>query len=224
MYLDPRDLVQRTILITGSWEEHQAAWLRGTLRPGNVYIDVGANVGYFALVASQRVGREGKVIAIEPGSHTADVLELNARRNSYPISLERCACVDRENQPPMMLFRPVDSGQASLAAGAAGSEKGESVPTKTLDQIVREHGLTRVDVIKIDVEGAEHLVIQGAVETLNRFHPQLMIEIEPENLKHFGRSREDIFRLLADNGYAVKDEMNGPDYIFGSAAVSSSSS
>jgi FkbM family methyltransferase len=214
MYLNPVDLVQRTIRITGTWEPHQVAWLKDELAPGATFIDVGANVGYFALLASQRVGPLGTVIAIEPSRRTADLLERNATRNGAPLVLEQCACTDDDACGTVALFQGADSGETSLASGAAGSQRSEQIPAKTLDRIVRERGLTRVDVIKIDVEGAEYQVLSGAKRTLAEFRPKLMIELEPENLKHFGLTVANVLDLLRGLGYVADRQLRPPDYVF----------
>jgi len=214
MFLDPVDLVQRTIRITGKWEQSQADWLKNALTPGQTYVDVGANVGYFALLAARRVGTRGTVLAIEPSAATAEQLVVNAERNDLPIRVERCACTS-EGASGIELFLSADSGQTSLAAGAAGSDRFEMVRAKTLDDIVEAHGLTRLDVLKIDVEGAEYQVLSGARRTLSRFHPRVMIELEPENLKHFQHGAREVVALLREHGYVAQGgTISSPDYLF----------
>lgn len=166
-----------------------------TLAPGMVVLDLGANLGVFATRAAKRVGPSGRVIAVEPHPGNFARLQGNARRNG----LARLECVeaaagDREGQVELFVH---DRGiNHSITRG---SGKSVTVPLRTVDGLVRERGLERVDFLKIDIEGAVPGALRGASETLKRFRPLISLERDSaaesvgldEILKSHGYSRQD---------------------------------
>ena len=154
-------------------------------RPGEVFVDVGANVGAYSLrAASQGMS----VHAFEPNPGNVRILRRNSEINGLTIDLHECALGSSE-------------GTANLSAGGAASKisaEGElTVPVRTLDSF----HLPRVDLLKIDVEGYELEVLRGAVETLERSHPAIMIEMH-----HWAGAQKEaaLFEILAGLGYGFE--------------------
>jgi FkbM family methyltransferase len=171
LWLDASDtLITPLIQKHRHWEADVTSFLEDALGRGMTFVDVGANIGYFSVLASQLVGPKGRVLAIEPDARTLAILRANLWRN-------RCF-----NVTVLPLAAYVETGHVGFAVnpdGRAGStlapdhEEGGTVPCARIDDVVTG----AIDVMKIDVEKAEHLVIRGAEETIER-SPKLRIVAE----------------------------------------------
>lgn len=214
LLLDPADDIARTILVsrTSVWEPEVWAALESGLSSGAVFLDVGAHIGYDSLKAARRVGAEGRVVAFEPNPATATMLRDNIASSGIEnIIVQEIACSDSETN--LTFFDSThggNSGSSSLAAKNAGSaDYSFTVKARPIDAVIAELGLTRVDVLKADVEGAELLVLRGARETLRRFTPMVLLEVVPRQLANMGTSVEEVEALLASLGY---DQIRQIDY------------
>jgi FkbM family methyltransferase len=141
---------------------------------GMTFLDVGAHVGKYTLRAAVRVGDEGRVIAIEPDKDNFQVLvrniTLNGLTNCVPLNIAAYSS-DREVQ----LFKGANSALHSIKEDfGKGSYK---VKARVLDKVLKEEGVKRVDLVKIDVEGAELEVLKGLEKTLKKQNPALIIEV-----------------------------------------------
>lgn len=150
------------------------------LGPGAVAIDIGANLGEWTVPLARAVGAGGQVLACEPAPLAAKALEATLGANALrQAEVIRCAVGDHDGSAeftvPVVTSAQADSGTARI--GAAGPDHETlSVALRSLDSLIAERGLNRVDLIKIDVEGHERQVLDGAEATLGRFRPTLVIE------------------------------------------------
>lgn len=213
--LDPRDLVPVTILRTGEWQPEIWQAMAPELLPGSVFLDVGAHIGYFSLKAAVAVGKSGRVVAFEPNPETVALLNDNVRASgANNVTVEPIACTDREQTLTLYAAGEINTGMSSLArANANVTEEGPkpyTVRGRPIDAVVRELNLNRVDAIKIDVEGAELLVLKGTLDTLKRFHPKLVIELVPEQLASFKATPEEVRALIREVGYTHVKPLNSP--------------
>jgi FkbM family methyltransferase len=180
--------------------EPELAYLEKVLSPGKVLIDVGANFGVYTLVASKLVGPAGKVIAFEPTAHSFAILQQN-------IALNHCANVRAfqvalaQRRGKAWLYHGWDPVGNSLGMDPLCGEEGEDVQTEALDNILSENGIDRVDVIKIDVEGAEELVLRGATRSLALHKPVVIFEFNPGCAARLGLSPHGARGLLGSLGY-----------------------
>lgn len=221
MRLDANDLISRVILETGVWDE--ATWfaMQQHLGPGSTFVDIGAHDGYCSLKAARVVGLSGQVIAVEPNPEMVVTVRDNLRASgAQGISVVPVACSDRETTLTLFVAAQSNTGSSSFSEANASQygQAGQSyqVPTRTLDTVLREAGVSRVDVVKIDVEGAEFLVLKGAVETLARYHPVLLVELDDSLLGSMGTSSAEITEFLRLRGYSVRgpyDEANFEFYM-----------
>jgi FkbM family methyltransferase len=201
MHLDPEDFVSRAILETGEWEPTSWQAMRAHLGSGATFVDVGAQIGYYSLKAAPVVGSGGHVIAIEPNPETLTKLEANIRASgATAISVQPVACSDTEAMLELFAAPAANTGESSLSKANA-SQVGPAVHAykvraRPLDDIIRESGVTRVDVVKIDVEGAEYLVLKGSRETLAKFHPMVLVEM--------GSSAAQVREYLQTQGYTAR--------------------
>ncbi len=187
--LDPASWVARSIYYLGDWEHWDTLYLNRTILPGWTVIDVGSNLGYHALLASRLVGPGGTVFAFEVAPSTYQALlkniKLNAARNIFPFQValsDSCGWAS-------LIENPQDDYNQIAPAGEPGCTQ---VPSLTLDRFVREHQVARVDLIKVDIEGAEHKFLLGARNTIKQFRPIIAIELNPKTLAAYGATVADL--------------------------------
>jgi len=206
--VDPRDLVGSHILRSGVWEPETVWFFRHWLRPGLAVVDAGAHVGQYTLLASGLVGAEGRVIAFEPHPVLGQVLRRNVERAGCanvtvsPLALGRARGTADLGQHP-----PDNYGASSLRPGPDPSSTRQSrarVQVSTLDDYLAGAGVPRVDLVKIDVEGAELDVIEGARRTLAA-HPDVVLVVEflRANAVRFGHTVEDLETGLRELGFSL---------------------
>lgn len=171
-------------------------------KPGDVFVDVGANVGSWTLAAARAVGPQGMVIAVEPVPHMADALRRSARANRLAnVRVAEVALAEAGGTRPFSV-ESGNSGGSRLGLMDSDAERefiAITVRTTSLDDLAREHGLTRMDVVKIDVEGFEADVLAGAGGSLGRFAPAIVMEAGHDDAGQRGRSHA----ILRKHGYEV---------------------
>ena len=219
MQLDPYDLVSRKILETGEWEPQSLRAVADHLSPNGTFMDVGAHIGYYSLKAASMVGPNGHVISIEPNPQTLPKLLANIQASdARAVSVWPVACADSESTLQLYAAPESNTGESSLSKENASQEgaatQAYSVPGRPLDAIVKEAKLDHVDVIKIDVEGAEFAVLKGAAKTLDDFRPVLIIELVQNQLKAMGTSVEEVTGFLASHGYAESRKVDSTNFEF----------
>ena len=199
MALDTADASVSVQIADGSYEPHVAATLDRLLGPGDVFVDVGANVGYHTFRAAARVGRDGRVVAVEANPENARLIAHTIEVNSLGnVELVPLALGARRGY--VYFGTHVGSNGGFLPEGASGSGRGTIVPTMALDDL----GLDRVSVVKIDVEGAEAIVLDGALATIERHRPTFVMEFSREMTERVsGRSAEEHLQRLVDAGYSI---------------------
>jgi FkbM family methyltransferase len=170
------------------------------LAPGMQFVDAGAFLGYFTLAAAARVGRQGRVWAFEPCAESRRLLERSVRRNDLTnVTVVPRALGARAGEG--RLTRPPNRSMARLMSPEAGRYETERVAVTTLDAWCAETG-ARPDVVKIDVEGRELELLEGAAETLRRDRPLLVIEAHRSPF--FAATPEDLIEWLRSASYRVR--------------------
>jgi len=202
MELDLSDYIQRS-MYAGLYEVEDVAWFRSVLRPGMVFVDVGANVGYYTALAAYLVGARGKVIACEPDPHAFGKLQRFVHSNG--LSQVHCHNVALSDQPhKLSLFVPPKSygnHNPSTARYCDGMTE-QMVSATTLDQCFSDLGLTSVELLKIDVEGHELKVLQGAQQSIReRRIKRILCEFNEKMLAHNGVSSHELRECLLRLGY-----------------------
>lgn len=181
--------------ILDSWELIVQKTLVDRLHKGDVFIDVGANVGFYTLLASALVGDTGQVHSFEPTPSTFAVLKEN-RGERTNIHLNQLALGEQEGEATLADFGLLDSGLNSLHTLEHKGIRSEKITVKitTLDSYCKEKNL-KPTMIKVDVEGMEYEVLQGAVETLRTARPVLILEVGAYE------AYASLFVFLRANGY-----------------------
>ena len=196
-----------TFLPTGSFEPNEFALMDRLLQPGMVFVDGGANEGFYTVFASSKVGSEGRVIAVEPSPRELVRLRANLRLNNLRnVDVAEMALVERPGRVRIRVAEARHSGQNTLGNFAyEGIETTETrdVVATTLDDLLAQSRVDAVDVIKFDLEGAEIRALGGALLAIRRSHPLLMIEVSPVSLGYQGGSPEALLTLLRQEGYVI---------------------
>ncbi len=199
------DLVQYGMWWAGdNYEVHQTRYFKSVIHSGAVVFDIGANVGFYSLVAAPLAGPTGTVYCFEPMTQQFERLTQNISRNKLArVFPQKLALSDRAGEAVIHLTTPNNTGSASLlpASSARGSEFEERVRCSTLDEFVATHELKRLDVMKIDVEGLELKVLQGGTSTIQRFRPTILIEVTQSLQERAGASRQQVYHWMGEQGY-----------------------
>lgn len=206
MPLDLADFVQRQMFI-GSFEDEETKWVKRLLRRGMTAVDVGANVGYYSALAAQRVGPTGRVIAFEPNPSAFGSLRRWIEANS--IAQAKCFQIAISNTPgKLTLYVPPASehhNNANLISGGAG-DTSVVVPACTLDSMLETLAINRVDFLKVDVEGYELRVMEGAERSIRAGRIRaILAEFHPVTLSRGGTSTEELLRWLEERGFQVRE-------------------
>lgn len=172
----------RRVLMTGGFEAAEIDAVMSYATQGSFAADVGANVGMFTIPLAQKVGATGVVLAFEPHPLNAERLRRNCASNVVSnVVIHQIALAERDGTAVLQLGK--DHAYGSTIRVAPGKESGQalSVPCRTLDGIWRDVGRPRISVVKVDVEGAELDVLNGARELLMECGPALLMEANSAN-------------------------------------------
>lgn len=185
------------------YEPETARALLAFLSPGMVFVDLGANEGFFSVLASRQVGPMGRVFAIEPQSRLTAVLRRNLELNDASnVTLAVVAISDTSGAAEFNLAPDTNSGSSGLARATRYANPTQSVRTLTLDGFLAEYALASIDVMKIDIEGFEYEAVLGSPDVFRQRRVRcLLIEIHDALLAKRSRRSADIVDFLLDCGY-----------------------
>lgn len=178
--------------------------MKSLLSDGDTFVDVGANFGTFSLLASRIVGASGTVIAVEPQERLAAMIEESLMLSEIQhCKVERVACGSASGERTLLV--PVDdSGRAGFFAGFSGrpGHTEQRVMVTTLDALLERHRGTPPTLIKIDVEGSEIDVLDGAESTIREFMPAILVELNRWSAEAAGRTTHEVMERLRSLGYS----------------------
>ncbi|MFF2651720.1 FkbM family methyltransferase [Streptomyces sp. NPDC058045] len=204
--LDTRDLIQRYLYLFGVWEPHVTRWLESRLRPGDVMVDVGANIGVFSVLASRLVGETGRVVAVEasPAFHQRLLqhVELNGCRNVRAVN---AAVSDRREKLRFVLASSANMGANSIVPYEGPAESSFEAEALPLTEVLELDEVVRARVVKVDVEGAEGAVVRGLEPLLDLIPPdaEIAVEVTPERMARLGESAEELLGTMRRHGFHV---------------------
>ena len=206
---DLRDHIMREVCFTGCYEPQETALLKGMLDPGMTFVDVGANWGYFSLLASHLVGSRGRVISVEADPRARGALRANLERNRLTqVQVLEIAASDRAGTLHLQEYASgaTDSGNYGLTSTTTTIDGGRSfeVAAQRLDDALDEAGVDRVDVLKMDIEGAEAPALRGLERRLAGGRiTHIVLEVHPYHLRDQGSSVGEVVGLLRRHGFAL---------------------
>lgn len=197
--------IARAILHRGAYEPMETAVMLARLKPGMTVLDIGANIGHYAMEAARAVGPEGRVIAFEPEPENHAALAANLALNGFTwAGHERLALGAAPGE--LALYRDLaNRGGHSLVRANVQKPAGETrvAVVRLDDYLARELPEGRVDFIKIDVQGAEAEALAGAAKTLARDLPMLLLEFWPAGMRAMGADPMAPVRKLLALGYGM---------------------
>ena len=205
MDLVTSDFLQREIFISGDFEPDVRRAIQRILKPGGVFLDVGANVGFFALQAAKAVGPNGKVHAFEPAPKARDALERNLQLNGVKnVTAFAVALSDSAGRAGLFLDAKNNSGASALHRSPNSGAEVE-VELDSYDRFASQNGLPVPTLVKIDVEGAEVKVLHGMQALLSRpDRPPVILEVSEWSLKQMGSSKDELYDLMLSRGYKAR--------------------
>jgi FkbM family methyltransferase len=198
--------LSRQIYVGGCIDPNEFAFLDRFLKPGMTFVDAGANDGIYSLFAARRVGRSGTTWAFEPSKRELDRLSENLELNDGNVRVFPIALAEKTGYASLTIADYEHEGQNTLgdfAYDLVTKARDEIVELTTLDAVTRSNPLKRLDVLKLDVEGAELRALLGAVGTLREHRPLLLFEVSEPSLMHQGTSRLDLLDAVRAQDYTV---------------------
>lgn len=207
---DLRDMIAREMCLTGGYAPLEAALVRAVLPAGGTFVDVGANIGFFTLLGAARVGPAGRVVALEPHPEIAAVLRGNVAMNALPhVQVMEVAAADAPGTAMLAGFEGGNWGVSTIAHGSAEGAPAFPVRCAPLDAVLDEAGVSTVDLVKVDVEGAEPRVLRGMRDGLRAGrYRRVMVELHPwewaDAQAQFGEMAEQM-RTAGYQGWLVEE-------------------
>lgn len=204
MVCDPADIIQRMILLFEAWEPGVSKLIEESLHTGEVFVDIGANVGYDSLLAAQCVGSSGAVVAIEASPRTYDVLQHNLRRNpglSKSIRTANVAVSDQSGTLDLYEFGRHNIGATTTLASRQGT-RCATVAAAPLGDLLTADEKARVRLIKMDVEGAEPTILSDILNHLDDYPDDMDLIIEANPQDDPARFRA-VFDRLKSSGFTA---------------------
>ena len=205
--LDLYDWLPQLMFVWGDIEAGATGCFRRLLKPGMVFVDIGANIGYYSLIASKLVGGNGKVFSFEPWSRNRSILEENIKLNNFFNITIIPKAVSNEVNDSVKIYLPKDNncGMPSLKKVNEDNytDKFELTSTTTFQDFLNTFKPGRIDVIKIDAEGSELNILKGMSASLadKNFNPVILMELMEFSLVNFSASVKEIIDYLAGYGF-----------------------
>jgi FkbM family methyltransferase len=184
----------------GVWDPVDGAAIAGALKPGMTAVDIGAHVGYFALLAAQCVGRTGRVVAVEAAPDNFALLRANvARTRARHVSVTHAAAWNRSGTLSLRLSSTNTGDHRVFAHDEAA--QAVTVPSIRMDDLLQAE--SRVDFVLLDTQGSERAVLEGMTRTLERFRPRIQAEFWPHGIRGLGDDPRQMMSFYRELDYDV---------------------
>ena len=203
---DLRDALMREACLTGRYEPQETAILRHLLRPGMTFVDVGANWGYFTLVGAHLVGSSGRVVAVEADPRACRTVQANLDRNAHAhVVLHNIAAADAAGTLSLHQYEARAGESGNFGVGRAENPAGGrtfEVAARRLDDVLDDDRVERVDLLKMDIEGAEATALAGLEGRLSDGRiDRVLLEIHPQQLRQLGDSVDGVIAHMRRRGF-----------------------
>ncbi len=198
-----KDIIQRYIYFFGVWEPNLTRYIGANLLPGDVFVDVGSNIGYYSVYASKLVGTNGRVVSIEASPsifrHLLKNISINGATNIRSVN---CAAANEQKTVKLYRAKEINTGKSSLLYEGSLNAECE-IEAYPLVRILNPDEAENARIIKIDVEGAEHLVLTGMMPLLasGRSDLEVVVEINPGHLARQGKTSSEILDAFDNHGF-----------------------
>jgi FkbM family methyltransferase len=208
--VNPHDgAISPELIPTGSYEKHITNLFKNVIRPGDVVLDVGANIGYYTIIAAEIVGKQGRVYAFEPSPNNYLFLTKNVAINGFENVTTLRKAVSEKTGYAKLFYDDGNLGKHSFSSdNISGDGRFANVATVSLDDMFSNK---KVDVIKIDIEGAEGLLVTGAKKLLRKKDLKVFLEFWPAGQRSIGTNPNKTLTYLKDCGFKICliDRRNG---------------
>lgn len=198
------DLAFAVPFATGTYEPDTTGVVLSLLKEGQTFVDIGAHIGYFTLLAARAVGPGGRVYSFEPAPSNLTILRKNIQVNGYEdvVAVVPKAVCGAVGVRHLFLVAKENTGSYSIYHSSYERVDCISIDATTLDQFFQQERWPTVHIMKMDIEGAEKDALEGMAE-LSRRNPslKLVVEFSPPNLQAAGTSPEELFQVLRDLGF-----------------------
>lgn len=209
MKLHLEDFIQQQIYFLDYYDKPGILFLKKYLHTDDVFVDVGANVGAFTLMAANKVGNNGKIIAFEPVSKVYEQLKYNIQLNNlHQVKIEKKALYNETTELNFVISANSNLGMSSIFEHDEKNGQTEIVQAIKGDEYFSNNPIPKMDLIKMDIEGAEYFALQGLKETLKKYKPIILIEISEPILHNNHLKKEQLISFFEELQYV----MNGIDY------------
>jgi FkbM family methyltransferase len=210
MMCNPNDYIQRMIFNFGFWEPDISAYIQKTLGPGDVFVDGGANIGYYTLLAATVIGKTGAVVAIEAAQKTFRLLLENVTRNKFQnVRAINVAASDRHGQFGLFSRSDASIGEMTTVASRGFDYCGD-VTAAPLSEIIPALLTSRVRMVKVDIEGGEIAVMNDLLTNIERYSPRLQV-IAEVSVNESRSQWEDVICRMRAGGFSVYSLTNDYD-------------
>jgi FkbM family methyltransferase len=199
MHVDLAEWIGQHIYMTGNYEPETTSLICSLIREGDTIVDVGANIGFITLAASRKVGPSGKVLAFEPVSSTCAALRHNLLINNASNVVVHEIALSNASGMVTIYEGPIRNKGRSSIRPMSDASGHQTVPMAAFDAL--DMSTEPVRLVKIDVEGAEQLVVEGMMEFLRRNRPHIIVEVSRDFLREFGHSEASLCKKLTGIGY-----------------------
>ncbi len=184
------------------------------LQAGDVFYDIGANVGFFSIIAAKLVGNTGKIYAFEPGEGNANSIRHNARLNDFNQIEVIEKAVSNTSGEGQLLLAKYSGGHALTTADAPPDLAGEiTIDLVSIDDLIAQNRITPPNFVKVDVEGAELDVLKGMSETIKTYQPTIIYEVDDGDRAGYERKYRELADFLESLNYQVTQIENCYDTI-----------
>jgi len=201
----PNAYIDTCIKETSVFEKQSTDIIKSLVKYGWVVFDVGANIGYYSVIMSKLVGDNGKVLCFEPTKHYREVLENNIEINNLS-NIEVFSFGLSNRKQDMEISIGASSATLHEPEETIRNKKREIIHLRTLDECIYDMDIDRVDFIKIDVDGHEPAFLDGAVKTIEKYNPIILLEVNHLNYIESNISAWDFYDSLIEQGFHVYSE------------------
>jgi FkbM family methyltransferase len=203
MFLDPTDsIVSPMLLRDGYFEPYETTLIESEVKPGDVVLDIGANIGYYTLIFARLVGEKGRVYAFEPDPTNFRLLKKNVRANGYQNVIFVNKAVAESSGPLSLYLCPDNKGDHRIFE-SEDSRSAIPIEATTLDEHFAEYQ-GKIDFIKMDIQGSEGRAVRGMQGLLRRYHDvKIITEFWPAGLRRSGIEARDYLADLERQGFRL---------------------
>ncbi|MEL7658441.1 MAG: FkbM family methyltransferase, partial [Bacillota bacterium] len=183
---------------------HVVNWISTNLEPGNVFVDVGSHIGYYLGPGCRHIGVDGRAFFIEPSKEHFSFLLKNIKDNQFSMAIPlNLALSDHSGE--IQFFPAKDSGRNSLKKNSVTNEPTYAIQALTLDDFMQSQSLDHIDLLQLDVEGAEALILKGSKHTLEKNRIEtILCEWHPKQIREdFKHDPMAIIHLILQLGYTI---------------------